>query len=214
MMKITAIIGTARKGGTVDAICQKILHGAKDNGHETEVVYLSDYTIGHCTGCWGCKGDRNCVIPDDFHVVYQKCVASDVIILGSPIYFGNITGLMKDFFDRHNGNANYNPPIMAELKKMPRRERMKAYFGQVIKEYKVKPEIQGKRIIRVVTANKPKWLLGFTGELRTTLDALARYVKDMNGKLVGTLLFAGTQMAPEKEATILKKAYRLGQRLS
>lgn len=213
-MRVTAIIGTAQKGGTVSRICEKILQGAAESGHETELIYLSDYTIHHCSGCWSCKGDKNCKIQDDFHQIYQKCVASDIIILGSPIYFGNITGLMKDFFDRHNGNACFNPPLMGELRTMSKKERLKAYFGQVVKEYKVKPEIQGKRIIRVVTANKPLFLLRLTGELRTTLDALGRYIKDMQGKHMGTIVYAGTQMAPEKEAAILKKAYKLGDRLS
>lgn len=212
-MKIIAIVGTAQKGGAVSRICQSVLDGAAKMGHQTELVYLSDLCIQHCAGCWGCMGQSNCIIDDDFHDIYKKCVASDVIVIGTPVYFGNISGLMKDFFDRHNGNANFTPPIMSQLKTMPRKDRLKAYFGQVVKEYKVKPEISGKRMIRVVAANKPSWILRLTGELRTTMDALGRYIKDLHGKPAGTLLFAGTQMAPEKEAIIRKKAYALGKRL-
>jgi multimeric flavodoxin WrbA len=212
-MKITAIIGTGVKNGTIDKMSKAIIKGAIDAGHQTTVLYLSEYSISPCLGCFRCLGDANCIIKDDFHKLYQACAEADVLILGTPVYMGNISGLMKNFFDRHNGNAMYNPPLMAKLKKYPPKERKKLLFS-IMKEYRPKEEMQGKKIIRVVAANKPRILLAVTGELRTTYHALSSYIKDMKCKLYGTLLFCGTQMNPEHEEKILKKAYQMGKSLS
>ena len=212
-MKIMAIIGSGVKGGTIDKMCRSILNGAEKAGHQTDIIYLSDHKISPCMGCFQCLGDSNCTMEDDFNGVYQKCVESEVLILGTPIYMGNISGLMKNFFDRHNGNAMFNPPLMTKLKEIPENERMKVFLSSISKEYSPKPEIQGKKIIRVVAANKPRFLLTFSGELRTTYDALNRYIKDMNCRLHRTILFCGTQFHPEREEKILKKAFDVGMRL-
>lgn len=212
-MKVIAIIGTGVKDGTISKMCQAILSGANDRGYQTEMVYLSDYSISACRGCFKCLGDSNCIIQDDFHKVYRSCAESDVIILGTPVYMGNISGLMKNFFDRHNGDAMFNPPLMAKLKDMPSNERMRTFFSQISKVYKPKAEIQGKRIIRVVSANKPYLLLSLFGELRTTYAALSMYIKEMRCKLHGSILYCGTQFKPEKEIKILNRAYDMGKHL-
>ncbi len=210
-MKVTAVIGTGVKNGTIDKICQSILDGARENGHQTDTIYLSDYSISPCMGCFKCLGNSNCDIQDDFNKVFEKYVDSDVVILGSPVYMGNISGLMKNFIDRHNGNAMFTPPLMAKLKELPSKERLKSFFSKISKDYGPKKEMQGKKIIRVIAANKPYFLLTISGELRTTYEALKHYIKEMKCKLYKTILYSGTQFYPEKEVKILKKAYNMGK---
>ena len=101
--KITAIIGTHRKKGLVSSLAEKILDGAKQNGHLTELINLYDYNIGYCIGCWNCAKTGKCFQNDDFELIYNKMKESDIIIIGSPVYWGNISGIMKNFIDRHTG---------------------------------------------------------------------------------------------------------------
>ncbi|MFX0073266.1 MAG: flavodoxin family protein, partial [Candidatus Hermodarchaeota archaeon] len=99
-MKILAIIGSPRKKGTISNLAHVILNEAQKNGHETELVNLYDYTIKPCLGDWVCVKLGRCHIEDDFKLIYNKLNDTDIVILGSPVYWANITGVMKNFFDR------------------------------------------------------------------------------------------------------------------
>ncbi|HNX58603.1 MAG TPA: flavodoxin family protein [Spirochaetota bacterium] len=212
-MKVTAIVATGVKNGNTNKICEAILKGAKDNGHKTELINLSDFTISPCTGCFKCADDKPCSIKDDFHKIYRTCAESDVIILGSPVYFGNISGLMKNFFDRHNGNAMFNPAEMADLPSVPKNKRLKTFMKNISKRYRPLDEITGKKVIRVVTSNKPYFLLKLSGELRTTLDAMNRYISELKCARFGTIVYPGTIFNPEKRDKILTKAYAMGKKI-
>ena len=44
-MKVLALVGTKRKNGLVSRLCEKILEGAEENGHQIELVNLYDYRL-------------------------------------------------------------------------------------------------------------------------------------------------------------------------
>ncbi|MBP7901302.1 MAG: flavodoxin family protein [Spirochaetes bacterium] len=212
-MKVTAIAATGVKNGNTVKICESILKGANDKGHATELINLSDYNIAPCTGCFKCSNDKPCIIKDDFHGIYRKCAESDVIILGSPVYFGNVSGMMKNFFDRHNGNAMFNPAEMADLPSIPKNKRLKTFMKNISKRYRPLDEITGKKIIKIVTSNKPYFLLKLTGELRTTLDAMNRYISELKCVKSNTIIYPGTIFNPEKLDKIIDKAYAIGKKI-
>ncbi len=65
-LRVLAVVGTSRKNGLVSRMCEKVLEGAADNGHETELINLYDYNIGWCTGCWACADTgQRAGIPDE-----------------------------------------------------------------------------------------------------------------------------------------------------
>lgn len=97
-MKVLAVIGTARRKGNVSELSRQILEGAKVNNHEVELVNLYDYQIRDCMGCWKCVEKGTCVFKDDFQAILNKLKDADVVIIGSPVYWGNITSKMKTFF--------------------------------------------------------------------------------------------------------------------
>lgn len=99
-MKIVGIIGSPRKNGNTDTLVSSVLKGAYEYGAETEKIYLSDLNFKGCIGCEGCKKTGKCVIKDDMQMVYKKMNEADGIVLGSPTYFYNVTGLTKMFMDR------------------------------------------------------------------------------------------------------------------
>ena len=101
-MKIIGFIASPRKEGNTAWIVNKILEGAKEKGAETRGWYFSALDIKPCRGCLGChKGDdRGCVINDDMQKLYDAIPHADVLVLGSPIYMGQMSAQAKIFTDR------------------------------------------------------------------------------------------------------------------
>ncbi len=100
-MKFLAIVGSPRKKGNTDILVDEVLKGVqKEGAHETEKIYLRDLNFSGCTGCEGCQKSHKCVLPDDMQRIHEKIDACDGLILASPTYFYNVTGLTKLFLDR------------------------------------------------------------------------------------------------------------------
>lgn len=99
-MKIVGIVGSKRKKGNTATLVSEALNAAKNEGIDTEIVYLGDYNIKGCFGCEKCKYSYTCIIKDDMQKIYPKIIEADGIILGSPTYFYNITSDMKAFIER------------------------------------------------------------------------------------------------------------------
>lgn len=103
MVKVLAIVGSPRKENTyklVEAVVEAI---AKKKKLETKLVHLVDFDIKHCSGCSDfCEKTGECNIQDDMQKLYSKLKEADVFIIGTPTYYWNVTGLVKDFIDRTN----------------------------------------------------------------------------------------------------------------
>jgi multimeric flavodoxin WrbA len=99
MKKILAICGSPRAGNT-EFLLRTILKHCK--GAKTELILLRKLNIHHCGGCLVCDKTGKCHQNDDMQKLYPKLLAADVIIFGTPTYFNDVTGLMKDFLDRLN----------------------------------------------------------------------------------------------------------------
>jgi multimeric flavodoxin WrbA len=99
-MKVTGIIGSRRKNGNTSTLMKETLKPLIKGGFDTEIIFLGDYNIKSCTGCEGCSKTYKCIIKDDMHKVYKLILESDILILGSPTYFYNVSGDMKTFIDR------------------------------------------------------------------------------------------------------------------
>jgi multimeric flavodoxin WrbA len=102
MKKVTAFVGSARKGHTYDATVQFLGNLESMGDIDSEIVRLSDYALGVCRGCKVCflKGEEHCPLKDDRDVLIEKMMASDGVVLASPNYSFQVSGLMKVFLDR------------------------------------------------------------------------------------------------------------------
>lgn len=98
--KILVISGSPRRGGNSDLLCDALIRGAVDSGHTAEKVCLQDLRIGTCRACYGCRGTGACVQNDDMAALLDKMIASDVIVLATPVYFYSMDGQMKTMIDR------------------------------------------------------------------------------------------------------------------
>jgi multimeric flavodoxin WrbA len=102
-MKVLAIMGSPRKNGTGTRVVREIERRMKEKGDvEVEVLHLADLDLKPCRGCFSCikLGEDHCPLKDDRAMVEQKIEAADGLILVSPGYVQNVSGLMKNFMDR------------------------------------------------------------------------------------------------------------------
>lgn len=104
-MNIVAINGSPRKNANTATLLKHALAGAEKNGAHTELVHLYDFNYTGCVSCFACKliGGKSygkCAHKDELKPLLEKLRDADAILLGSPIYFGNITGMMRSFIER------------------------------------------------------------------------------------------------------------------
>ena len=108
MKRIYAINGSPRTNKNTAILLDKALEGARAANPDkvvTERIDLYDLNFTGCRSCFECKriGGKNygkCAIKDDLHDVLEKLLTSDGIIIGSPIYYRNITGELHSFYER------------------------------------------------------------------------------------------------------------------
>jgi len=100
-MKILGINGSPRGAkSTTMKLVEAVLDGAKEAGAETKLIDLCSLKIDYCDACGVCYKKGRCVHEDDFGTVYDEIMASDGLVLGSPVYFGSVTAQMKTMIDR------------------------------------------------------------------------------------------------------------------
>lgn len=100
--KVLIISSSPRKGSNSDALCEEFKRGALASNNTVEKVLLRDKQIKYCIGCGACiiNGYTNCSQQDDMSELLDKMIASDVIVMASPVYFYTVCAQMKAFLDR------------------------------------------------------------------------------------------------------------------
>lgn len=114
---ILGVSASPRKNANTDRMLKYALEAAETvEGIETETIYLRNYDIHNCKGCFACcrePGKRDggihacAVYQDGMEEIYPKLKECDGLILASPVYFGSITAQMKQFMDRTEGLLRY-----------------------------------------------------------------------------------------------------------
>ena len=104
-MKIMAINGSPRKNWNTDTLLKNVLAGAASAGADTEMVYLYDLKFRGCISCMTCKLKKEprpnrCVLRDELTPVLERVHEADAVVLGSPIYFSEVTGELRSFIER------------------------------------------------------------------------------------------------------------------
>jgi multimeric flavodoxin WrbA len=104
-MKVMALNGSPRKKWNTATLLNKALEGAASRGAETELIHLYDLDYKGCISCFACKtiGGKSygrCAVQDDLTAVFSRVEQADAVILGSPMYWGDVSGEMKSFMER------------------------------------------------------------------------------------------------------------------
>jgi multimeric flavodoxin WrbA len=98
--KIVAIYGSPRREGNTATLLKKAIEGARDSGAEVEEIVLRDLKISPCLEIYGCMQAGECAIKDDFQIVRDKILASQGLILASPVFFYTVSSHTKILMDR------------------------------------------------------------------------------------------------------------------
>ena len=124
MKKIMIIDGGPRKNMNTAAMLSKVAEGAAQAGADVKIVRLYDMAYKGCISCLACKikgkASNVCKFKDALTPVLEEIAQADGLVLGSPIYFGDVTGQMRTFLERLAFPwLSYNDYSMTAPKKMP-----------------------------------------------------------------------------------------------
>ena len=97
------INGSPHKDGTTAKLLGLVLNGAKKAGAKTEIIHLYDWDIKPAPGNYSRDPKTEIIAKmpqDDMWKLYPKIVAADGLVLATPNYWANMSGVMKNFIDR------------------------------------------------------------------------------------------------------------------
>ncbi len=98
--KVLILSSSPRKGGNSDILCDKFMEGAKAAGHQVEKVFLNDLNINFLRTNDDYEDRTNLTAIDDTPEIVDKMINADVIVMATPIYYYNMSGMMKTMMDR------------------------------------------------------------------------------------------------------------------
>lgn len=170
-MKILVINASPRRGGNVSKMLSLVSSEAAAEGADVTIMNVSDLSVRPCTGCMACRSSHACVLPDDdARRVLEAICGADVLVIGSPCYWGNMPGSLKLVFDR----IVYG--MMGETRR-----------GLPL------PLLKGKRAALVVTCTTPwPWNILF-GQSRGTVKAIREILKWSGFRIVSVIEKGGTK---------------------
>ncbi len=208
-MKVIGLNGSPRKGWNTATLLERALEGAASHGAQTELLHLYDLNYKGCISCFACKlkGGRSygrCALQDELTPVLEQIAQADAVILGSPIYWGEVTGEMRSFLERLLFPYTAYSPSVKTL--FPRRIRIGVIY----------------------TGNIPEEAGAYYSYLHNTEQALSRLLGDTESmfcydtyQFEDYAKYASDMFDPEKKAARrrevfpldCKKAFEMGERL-
>jgi len=189
-MKTLILNGSPRKNGTVS----KLLHTLADNvstENEIEWIDVYDLNIKPCLGCMKCRDTHECVLPvDDGQKVGEKMGKADVLVIGSPTYWGNMSGVLKILFERNvyrlMGEGKHGIPV---------------------------PLQKGKKAVIVTACTTPAPFSYLFKQSRGTVHAIKEILKYAGYKTTAKIIKAGSKSKPEISKGLMKKTIRAAKSL-
>ena len=102
MSKILVISSSLRARSNSEALVERVAAGARDAGHEVEVLSLKGKDIRFCIGCLACQRTHRCVQRDGMADMLEQLRRAETIVFATPIYYYELSGQLKTFLDRTN----------------------------------------------------------------------------------------------------------------
>lgn len=189
-VKILILNASPKKNGNTARVLQFLHHGI--SGHDVEWIHAYDLSVTPCLGCFQCRPDRECVLPeDDAQRIGRKIDGTDLLIIGTPNYWGNMSGPLKTLFDR---------------------------WVTVIETFAAgpypKPRLHGKKAIIVTTSGSPWPLNLLPSQSAGTVRAVKTILTKGGFGIAGIINFGGAKPAAEIPVKIQRLAEQLGNKVS
>ncbi len=191
-MKVLFLNGSPRKNGYTVGV-MKCIEEVIDSMHTVEWIHAYDMNIKPCISCLQCRPNKECILPkDDGHTVWHKIHSADAIIIGSPTYFGNMSGSLKILIDRN----------LTAFEKM-------AASGLEIPT----PLHKGKKAAMVTACNAPSPISQLPTQSKGTLQAMEIVLKAGGYTIIGSLTLDGIPFKNEIPLEIREQGKILGMNL-
>jgi multimeric flavodoxin WrbA len=103
-MNITTLLGSPRKKGNTARVLSLFEDLMREYNHTVNRVNIVDYKIEGCLGCGACRkipDAPGCVRRDDAVTIFERMIASDVVVYATPLYCWGFSAQMKALLDRH-----------------------------------------------------------------------------------------------------------------
>ena len=114
-MGVIGIVGSPRVNGNTEILTKHALSAIEEEGLSTELVRLAKMDIRPCNACMVCKTEERCPIEDDLFPLYVKMKEAEAIVLGSPVYFSSVPGLLKSFIERAGYIAKHHKTFAGKV---------------------------------------------------------------------------------------------------
>ncbi|HEX9917202.1 MAG TPA: flavodoxin family protein [candidate division Zixibacteria bacterium] len=190
-MRVLAISGSPVNGGNVEVLLEEISMGAESRGAKFSLIHLNDLEILPCQACGKSLEPNFCFYADGMGLVYEKLLACDILVLGSPIYFDSLSAQTKLFIDR----CNCIRPIVETPK------------GDFIFKNRFKKQRKGVAVL----------VGGKRGRFEGALTVLRGFFKWGNFKLVDSLIYKHDDWevgGVKNNKEVMKRAFELGEGLA
>ncbi|MDD4953207.1 MAG: flavodoxin family protein [Desulfovibrionaceae bacterium] len=100
-MNVLSLLGSPRKNGNSATLARRFCETARGLGAEVSEVFLNGLDYRGCQACFSCKGKTEvCARKDGLSPVLQAVAGCDVLVMASPVYYGEISSQLKAFVDR------------------------------------------------------------------------------------------------------------------
>ena len=104
-MKAVIINAGPRKDFNTATMLKETERSILEEGYEVEYVNLYDHEFTGCKSCFACKIKGNktngvCAVRDSVRPLIEKCQEADILVFGSPVYFGYPTGVLRSLIER------------------------------------------------------------------------------------------------------------------
>ncbi len=188
-MNVLIIHASPRRKGVTSTLLSEI-EASINSAHKIETVRIYDLEMKPCIGCMKCRPDRPCILPrDDADMLAEKVRWSDFLLIGCPVYWGNMPGSLKVFFDR-------NVPLFE-------------YAENKAIRYIPKPQLEGKRAALVISCIAPFPYNLLRSQSRGTIGALKTILRAAGVKTEWVINVSDSCNFDTKKERYLEKARRL-----
>jgi multimeric flavodoxin WrbA len=193
IMNIVFLNASARRNGyTYRAM--KCIEEYLDVKETVNWVNVNTLTIKPCVSCLKCRPNGECIMPeDDGQRVARLIKSADILVIGSPTHFGNITGPLRTLIDR---SLTAFEEIAASGLEIPT------------------PLHKGKKAAMVTACNTPEPICNLSNQGAGALAAIETTLKAGGYDIVGSILVSGAAALKDIPCSVKVKAKEIAMALS
>lgn len=99
-MKVLLVNGSSRENGCTATALKEVVRALKEEGIDTETVFIGNAPLRDCIGCGKCREIGQCVFDDVVNEVVEKAKGCDGFVFGSPVYYAHPSARLLTIMDR------------------------------------------------------------------------------------------------------------------